>query len=636
MIEQVTRRLPVGAEPAPGGVHFRVWAPRRRSVEVVLFDAPAEELPVPPGACTWPLEPEPDGWFSGLVPDTAPGALYAFRLDGRAGGDVCPDPASRFQPAGPFGPSQVVDPASFAWGDEAWAGLAPHEHVLYELHVGTFTPEGTWKAAEAELAYLAEVGVTTLEVMPVADFAGRFGWGYDGVDLFAPTRLYGHPDDMRGFVDAAHRLGLAVILDVVYNHLGPAGCVLERFAADYFTDRYENEWGVALNFDGPSAGPVRDFFAANAAYWISEFHLDGLRLDATQSVCDASPEHVLAAIGRAARQAAGDRPVLLMAENEPQDSRVLRSPAEGGYGLDAAWNEDFHRSAVVAATGRNEAYYSDYLGTPQELVSAVKRGYLYQGQYYLWQGRTRGSPALDLSPRRFVHYLQNHDQVGNTLRGERLHRFTSPGRLRALTALLLLSPPIPLLFQGQEFAASSPFTFFADHGADLAALVREGRAEHLRQFPSLADPSASACLANPGDPATFERCRLDHDERDHPLHREVLALHRDLLRLRRQDPVLSDPEVGVDGAVLGPEAFGLRFFATNGHDRLLVVNLGRDLPLRPNPEPLLAPPAGTRWAALWASEDPRYGGGGVPELAEMAAGQWPLPGHSALLLGWAP
>lgn len=624
--QPLARRLPVGAEAGPGGVHFRVWAPRRRQVEVV-FERGAG-LEEGPGRPVTGLAPEGNGYFSGTTAAAGAGDLYRYRLDG--GEALYPDPASRFQPRGPHGPSQVIDPAAFLWTDRSWRGTGPEGQVLYEMHVGTFTPEGTWAAAARELPALAELGVTALEVMPVAEFAGRFGWGYDGVDLFAPYHGYGAPDDFRRFVDRAHTLGLGVLLDVVYNHLGPDGCYLREFSEDYFTDRYECDWGEPLNFDGDSAGPVREFFLANAGYWVEEFHLDGLRLDATQQIFDASPEHILACVSRRVREAARGRATFLVAENEPQDVRLVRSLAQGGYGLDALWNDDFHHSATVALTGHNEAYYTDYLGSPQEFISAAKYGYLFQGQWYRWQRNRRGTPGLRLPPWAFVNFLQNHDQVANSGLGLRCHLLTSPGRYRALTALLLLAPGTPMLFQGQAFAASAPFHYFADHEPGLAERVRQGRAESLAQFRSLALPETQALLADPAGPRTFARCKLDPSEREG--HAAVYALHRDLLRLRREGPVFRAPRLrGVDGAVLGAQAFVLRFFAEDeGADRLLLVNLGRDLHLGPAPEPLLAPPGGTRWAVRWSSEDPRYGGGGTAPPDTEA--NWRLPGEAALVL----
>ena len=622
------RRMPVGAEIVDGGVHVRVWAPRRRRVSVV---------PESPDALAVPLTPEPDGYFSGLVPGAGAGMRYRFRLDDDA--TLYPDPASRFQPDGPHGPSEVVDPDAFAWQDDGWQGVRLEGQVFYEMHVGTFTPEGTWQAAERQLPALAELGVTAIEVMPVADFPGRFGWGYDGVNLFAPTRLYGRPDDFRRFVDRAHALGLGVVLDVVYNHLGPDGNYLGQFAEDYFSKQHQTDWGAAINFDGPNAGPVREYYLANAAYWAREFHLDGLRLDATQDIYDESGnesgnesgEHILATLSTHMRQAAGNRQILLIAENEPQRVQLVRPADHGGCGLDAIWNDDFHHSAMVALTGRNEAYYTDYLGTPQEFVSAAKYGFLYQGQRYAWQQQRRGTPTFGLPPAAFVTFLQNHDQIANSGRGDRCHVLASPGRYRALTALLLLGPGTPMLFQGQEFAASSPFLYFADHEPELAAVVREGRTEFVSQFASAAAPEMRAYLADPGASETFERCKLDPAERER--HAWAVALHRDLLRLRRTEPAFRRQQYGaLDGAVLGPEVFVLRFFAPEGRgtDRLLVVNLGRDLWLSPAPEPLLAPLPGTGWQTQWSSEDPRYGGNGTPPV-ETADG-WSLPGHAAVVL----
>jgi maltooligosyltrehalose trehalohydrolase len=617
-----TRNLPVGAEVMPEGVHFRVWAPSRQRVEVVFEESSSEEWEV-----DFELTPEKDGYFSGLVKGAGAGALYRYRLDG---GDAFPDPASRFQPQGPHGPSQVIDPSTFAWTDAEWPGTGREGQVIYEMHIGTFTPEGTFEAASRQLPKLAEIGITVLEVMPVAEFPGRFGWGYDGVDLFAPYHLYGEPDDFRRFVDRAHAAGLAVILDVVYNHLGPDGNYLKQFSESYFTDRYKNDWGQAINFDGEDAGPVREFFLANAGYWIEELHLDGLRFDATQDVKDASKDHILAAMVRRAREAAGKRSIYTVAENEPQETKLVRPPEEGGYGIDALWNDDFHHSTLVALTGRNEAYYTDYKGSPQEMISLVKYGYLYQGQRYSWQEQRRGTSGLGLPAPAFVSFIQNHDQVANSARGERCYKLGSPGRYRALTALMLLGPGTPMLFQGQEFCASSPFLYFADHNPELASAVREGRLEFLAQFPSIAQPETQRRVPDPESPETFERSKLDPAERER--HEACYSLHRDLLRLRREDPVFRAQGKGwLDGAVLGPEAFVLRFFGEAAGDRLLLVNLGMDLDLEPVPEPLLAPLTGLCWEVLWSSEDPRYGGGGAPP-PEDEEGCWRLPGQAAVVM----
>jgi maltooligosyltrehalose trehalohydrolase len=620
-----SRRLPVGAEVQGGAVHFRAWAPKRRRVQVELESEGATRRVE--------LEPEGNGYFSKSAPGVGAGAHYRFRLDG--GGQLFPDPASRFQPEGPHGPSQVIDPAAFEWSDSDWRGVSLRGQVIYEMHVGTFTREGTWAAAARELPELAAAGITVVEVMPVSDFAGKFGWGYDGVNLFAPTRLYGTPDDFRRFVDAAHRAGLGVILDAVYNHLGPDGNYLPQFGP-YLSQKHKNEWGDNINFDGPDAGPVREFFVANAGYWVSEFHLDGLRLDATQAIVDDSPRHVLVEIGERVRSAARGRETVIVNENEPQHAGLVRPVEKGGYGLDGLWNDDFHHSAMVALTGRNEAYYSDHLGTPQEFISAAKYGYLFQGQRYSWQEQRRGSPAFDLAPWQFVNFTQNHDQVANSGRGLRCPQLSSPGRFRAMTACLLLFPGTPMLFQGQEFGASAPFHYFADHKPELAKLVRDGRAEFMTQFRSLDRPDLAAWIPDPGDTSTFARCKLDFSEREK--NAPTYRLHKDLLRLRREDPAFRARDSRwVDGAVLGPQAFLLRYFEgtpDGTKDRLLLVNLGRDLYLDQAPEPLLAPPEGHGWGVLWSSESPEYGGDGTapPEASD----GWRLTGEAAVVLSPEP
>lgn len=614
---QTRRRFPIGAEYQPReGTHFRVWAPAARRVDAVF------EGDLAPAA----LRAEGDGYFSGNVPQARPGTRYRFRLDGR---DAFPDPASRWQPEGPHGPSEVVAPDAYEWNDQAWPGVDARGQVLYELHVGTFTPEGTYAAAEAHLPFLKDVGITVIELMPVNEFTGPFGWGYDGVNLFAPTRLYGTPGDLRHFIDRCHAIGLGVILDVVYNHFGPSGNYLTRFSPDYISKRYVNEWGDAINFDGENSGPVREFFACNAAYWIAEFHFDGLRLDATQCLFDASPQHIVAELAQRTRAAAGRRSIYLTAENEPQHAELARPVERGGMGLDALWNDDFHHSAMVAATGASEAYYSETRGTPQELVSTLKWGFLYQGQFYAWQKKRRGHAALDLPGHAFVQFLQNHDQVANSARGQRLHQLTSPGRYRALTALMLLTPCTPLLFQGQEFAASAPFLYFARHEDELNVLIRKGRHEFMSQFPNIASEDGGKLLRVPAEEETFRLCKLDHAERERNAH--VVRMHRDLLRLRRDDPVFARQDHNrMHGAVLGAEAFLLRFLDPAGDDRLLVVNLGATLPLLPMPEPLLAPPEGCRWKLLWHSEDPRYDGNGMSELD--GEHSWRLPAHALAVL----
>lgn len=623
---KVPRRLPVGAEVVPErGVHFRVWAPRRKEVSVVLEGGPGSNPDN--GPATELLIPEEEGYFSGLLPQAGDKTLYRFKWDEDEA--LYPDPASRFQPEGPFGPSQVINPLLFRWTDTGWQGKTLHGQVIYEMHIGTFTKEGTWDAAGRYLGELADAGMTLLEIMPVADFCGNFGWGYDGVDLYAPTRLYGSPDDFKRFVDRAHAAGLGVILDVVYNHIGPIGNFLRSFSLDYFTDRYATDWGEAINFDGKNSGPVREFFISNAGYWITEFHLDGLRLDATQSIIDRSPEHVVAEITKQARTSAGERSVLIIAENEPQDVRLIRSAPDGGFGLDALWNDDFHHSATVTLVGRNEAYYTDHLGGPQEFISTLKWGFLFQGQHYSWQRKRRGTPTFGLKPENFINFIQNHDQVANSAKGERCHLLTTAAKYRAMTTLFLLGPQTPMLFQGQEFCASTPFCYFTDLSKELGEEVRKSRIQFLEQFRSLRSSDIQNHVPDPIDPQTFERCKLDQSERKR--HLQCYLLHRDLLRLRRFDQVFQAQRADwIHGAVLGPDAFVLRFFGQELRDRLLLFNFGRDLRLFEAPEPLLAPPEDSLWEILWSSELPRYGGNGTPDIETEEC--WVIPGQSAVIL----
>ncbi len=619
-VDAVTHMPPLlGAEydRQRGGTYFRVWAPLDKSVQVIFED----------GRPPQPLVAEENGYYSGFADGAQCGARYKFSLGGR---EPYPDPASRYQPQGPHGFSEIVDRHTFAWTDDSWTGVQLEGQVIYELHLGTFTPKGNWLSAAEKLPYLRDTGITLIEVMPVAEFPGKFGWGYDGVQPYAPASLYGRPDDMRRFVNEAHGCGIGVILDVVYNHLGPDGNYLPKYSPFYLTDKNKTDWGQGINFDGENSTPVREFFRENAAYWIRDFHLDGLRLDATQDIHDESKTHIIAEIVEACRAAAGRRSIVLIGENEPQNTGLIRPLAEGGYGLDALWNDDFHHSATVALSGKADAYYTDYQGKPQEFVSAAKYGYLYQGQWYRWQKKRRGSSNFGLPRAAMVTFIQNHDQIANSAKGERAQYHSSPGILKALTALTLLGPGTPMLFQGQEFAASSPFLFFADQKPELAELIRKGRIEFLEQWRSLKLPEMRKCLADPCSEQTFERSKLDFSEV--AKHAEYYALHKDLLWLRKSDPVLSrQGQDGLDGAVLSDAAFLLRFFSPGFKtDRLLIVNLGSDLDLNPAPEPLLAPPAAMRWSELWSSDSPRYGGCGTAPLDSEE--NLKIPGRAAVLL----
>jgi len=608
-VKAAVRRYPIGAEPAGDGeAHLRVWAPDHQSITLVMDGA------------ALPMIREDDGYFFWEGKARA-GSRYGFRFEGDD--RLYPDPASRAQPDGPDGLSQVVDLSAYRWRDRAWAGVSLPGQVLYELHVGTFTREGTWRAAAAHLARLHAVGVTVIQMMPVAEFAGSFGWGYDGVQWFAPMHAYGTPADLQFFVDTAHGLGLAVILDVVYNHLGPSGNYLPKFSRFYRSTRYTNEWGEALNYDGPHNAGMRELVLANVAYWVREFHVDGFRIDAAQQIFDDSPDHILAALTRAAREAAGSRQVIVVAEDEPQRARLMRPPAEDGYGLDAIFNEDFHHSARVALTGIQEAYTSDYRGTSREWLAAALYGFLFQGQYYPWQSQDRGTPALDRPPCQFIAFLENHDQVANAAVGRRLIEIANLTSWRAMSALLLLGPWTPLIFQGQEWGSRAPFGYFSDHAPDLQARVLQGRKDFLSQFTRLAAAFEGAGPDAIGRPL-FEASKLDHDfePEAHPLWR----MFRDLTALRRGDASLGQKAARLCGATLDDRVLVLRFIGRAAHeDRLVVVNLGSDCDIAFVPEPLVAPPALFAWEVLWCSEDPAYGGVGIagsdPPAKLVATGQ---------------
>lgn len=616
----MARQLPIGAEWIEGlGVHFRLWAPEHKKAILLLQSADSAFV-------SYPMQREQGGYFSLQVAEAQAGSHYFFALDGES--ERLADPASRFQPHGPFGPSCVID-SRYRWTDRGWKGAKIEGQIIYELHIGTFTEEGTFPAAMAKLEQLADLGITMIEVMPINDFPGHYGWGYDGVNLYAPSRIYGSPDEVKAFIDRAHQLGLAVILDVVYNHLGPAGNQLIKFSSTYFTEEKSTEWGSAIQFDEPG---VREFFLSNVRYWIDEYHFDGLRVDATSCIFCSTATHVLAELTQAARQAAGNRSVVVIGENEPQNTQLLQPYEEGGYGFDALWNDDFHHAALVRLTGSREAYYFDYLGAPQEFISSFKYGFLYQGQYYHWQKKRRGVAHFSLPPAAFVLFLENHDQVANSGQSKRLHQLVDPGNFRAFSCLLLLSPNTPLLFQGQEFNSSRPFYYFADHTDELSRLVHQGRRKFLAQFPRLASAESAETIPNPADPQLFVRCKLDWKEKEE--NKQAYALYRDLIALRKKDPVFKKMQrLPCDGAVLSDDAFLIRYFGQGEGDRLLLINFGVEQTLLPCAEPLLAPGPSAEWSRLWSSESIAYGGEGTPTLPKS---QWKIGAHSALVLQTKP
>src|SRR5579871_1527645 len=498
-----------------------VWAPNAATVDAVCGGRRIALEPV-----LARTETGDRGWYTAVSDHLRPGTDYAIALDG---GEPLPDPRSPWQPAGVHGPSRVVDHAAFAWTDGAWRGAGPlAAQVLYELHVGTFTPEGTFAAASEHLTDLHDLGVTAIEIMPVAEFPGTRGWGYDGVDLYAPHHIYGGPEGLKTLVDRCHAEGIAVILDVVYNHLGPDGNYLSRFGP-YFTDRYQTPWGPALNFDGPDSGPVRDFVIDNALMWLRHYHVDGLRLDAVHAIVDTSAVHLLEELAMrvAALETQLGRELWLIAESDLNDPRLVRPPEVGGYGLDASWNDDFHHAVHALLTGERGGYYQDF-GTIGDLATAYQAAYVFAGRWSAYRRRRHGRPATGLSGGQFVSYAQNHDQIGNRAKGERTANLLDIADLKIAAALVLSAPFIPLLFQGEEWGATSPFLYFTDHAGDLGRAVKAGRQREFASFG--ADPRD---VPDPQAESSFGASKLDWAERAGEPHRHLLDWHRRLIAWRR-------------------------------------------------------------------------------------------------------
>ncbi|NJK82143.1 MAG: malto-oligosyltrehalose trehalohydrolase [Chloroflexaceae bacterium] len=520
--------MPIGALPDAHGTRFRVWAANaQQTVAVLLYEGTNV-------VATHQLSPEGNGYFSAYIAGIRPGTRYMYRIDEH---DPRPDPASRAQPDSVHGPSSVVDLAAFHWTDQHWHGLPLEDLIIYELHVGTFTPAGTFGAIMARLDYLRGLGVTAIELMPVADFPGDRNWGYDGVNLFAPARTYGGAVALQRLVNAAHERGMAVLLDVVYNHLGPDGNYLRQFSESYFTSRHHTPWGEALNVDGDDSRPVRDYFIANACSWAHEYHIDGLRLDATHAIIDDSPKHLLQEMTEHLHATLpNERHFVLIAENEHNDPRIIRRISENGYGLDGQWADDFHHQVRVALTGQREGYFADYDGSAADLAATIQQGWFYTGQYAPSMDKPRGKPADDVPLPRFVYCIQNHDQIGNRAFGERLSHDLNPAAYRAASVLLLCCPETPLLFMGQEWAASTPFLFFTDHNPELGRLVTEGRRAEFAYFEAF----AGAQVPDPQAHATFARSKLRWQEVSQPFHNGVLNMYRQLITLRKQVPALRE------------------------------------------------------------------------------------------------
>jgi maltooligosyltrehalose trehalohydrolase len=599
-----------GARVVDGGVAISVWAPAVERLAVVVESGAAQG--------THALERGARGVWSGTIARMAAGDDYRLRLDDDDA--LVPDPVSRHLPEGPHGPTRVVDPSAFRWTDGAWRGRTMAELVLYELHVGTFTEAGTFDGVAERLGDLAALGVTAIELMPVAQFPGTRNWGYDGVGLYAPQDSYGGPEGLRRLVDAAHRAGLAVVLDVVYNHLGPEGNYLGRFGP-YFTDRYKTPWGAALNYDGEGSDEVRRFVIDNARHWVREYRLDGLRLDAVHSIFDFSARHLLEELADAVRTvgASQGRDGVVIAESDLNDPRLVRPPERGGYGLDAQWSDDFHHAVHAALTGERRGYYEDFGGVGP-VAESLERRFVYAGRYSPHRGRRHGAPATDVPADRFVVSVQNHDQVGNRAAGDRFGTLLPQSSQRLAAALLLLSPYVPMIFMGEEWGETNPFQYFVSHGdPELADAVREGRRREFASFGWKGE------VPDPLDPATFERSRLDWARRSRAPHDGILALYRDLLSLRRSEPALRpgaaeietrvDPSAGWVQLRLAPVRGG-------GAELLAVFNFteGDSVSV-----PLRIPGS---WRLLLSTDDAKYGGQGLAASDGVAL---TLPGRGAAL-----
>jgi malto-oligosyltrehalose trehalohydrolase len=551
--------MPFGAEVRPdGAVRFRLWAPSHKRVLIELD-----------GSAPSSMEAGSDGWHELVTSAAQAGTRYRFVLPD---GMHVPDPASRRQTKDVHSASVVVDPAAYDWRDEAWGGRPWEEAVIYELHIGTFTPEGTFRAAIEKLGHLVDLGVTAIELMPVAAFPGSRNWGYDGVLPFAPTNAYGQPDDLKALVDACHSAGLMVLLDVVYNHFGPDGAYIHVIAPEAFTERHHTPWGAAID---TRVAPVREFFIHNALYWIQEFHCDGLRLDAVHAILDDGPRSLLAELAARVETSAPARQIHLVLENEKNESPLLTRDGRRPRHYTAQWNDDVHHALHVAVTGEAEGYYADYADRTDRLGRALAEGFSFQGEVTSYSGKPRGEPSGQLPPTAFVAFIQNHDQVGNRAFGERLSMIARDEAVRAAAAVYLLLPQLPMLFMGEEWAASQPFLFFCDFGTNLADAVREGRRAEFVRFPQFRDPAARKRIPDPMSEATFRSCKLDWSDLNREPHTEWLALYRHLLAVRRAEivPLLRHIEHGGRFQVIGEEAVCVQWQLPDGGEMAVAANL---------------------------------------------------------------
>ena len=585
-----------GAELGGGGVHYRTWCKHDR-VDVLVLDGQGDLLRV------IRLDREGGGYFSGIDNEGAAGDLYRYRFGDSQG---WPDPASRFQPTGVHGPSMVIDPTLFNWTDDTWTAPRYSELIIYELHVGTFTAEGTFRSTIERLEHLVALGVNAIELMPIGDFPGERNWGYDGVMLYAPARAYGTPEDLRALVDAAHALGLAVILDVVYNHFGPDGNYTGVYHDDYTNPRLHTPWGAALNYSAP---PVRAFFTENAPYWMREFHIDGFRLDATHEIADDSPRHILAEIAQSVHSSGG----FVIAEDERNDPALLLPATRGGLEFDGAWADDFHHVVRVMLTGDRQGYYANYDGTTAELAQTLTHGWLYRGQVQKAGGKRRGADPAELGPRQFVYCISNHDQVGNRAFGERLGHLVSPAAYRAASAMLCLVPQTPMLFMGQEWSAATPFQFFTDHNTELGRLVTDGRRKEFQNFAAFRDAAVRKTIPDPQAESTFANSKLRWEELHQPEHAGVLMLYREFLELRQTHPAFRNhSRDNWMVAEAGEGIVAVLFGRPGEYSCAVVVDLLGDHP-PPNWErPRLVPGGGRAWQPLLSSNERRFGGDDAP------------------------
>jgi len=566
--------MPFGAELTDDGrVRFRLWAPGARRVELSLDDGRGVAQLVA-------MTRDDDGFYEVITDKARAGSLYRYRINGE---NEVPDPASRLNPQDVHGPSQVVDPTDFDWTDHDWRSRPWHEAVVYELHVGTFSPKGTFAGVQARLDHLVELGVTVIELMPVADFPGKRGWGYDGVLLFAPQSAYGTPNDLKALVNAAHARGIAVMLDVVYNHFGPEGNYLGMYASQFFTERHHTPWGAAINFDGDNGRPVRDFYINNALYWLEEFHLDGLRFDAVHAIIDDSRKHIMTEIAETARRyAGGDRNIYLVLENGANQARFLGSPGRSNK-FDAQWDDDIHHCLHTILTGEKDGYYADYAEQPHaKLCRSLAEGFVYQGEHSAFEKKTRGEPSAHLPPTAFVIFMQNHDQIGNRALGERLgHIVRNNEALRAATAVMLLAPSPPMLFMGEEWNAPEPFPYFCDFEQELATKVREGRKQEFKHFERFRDPANPDSIPDPTIAATMQSACLDWKRTTAAGHEEWLDLYRRLLMIRQREimPLVPDIRFGACSKLEAGAAFAVDWALSEGSVLHLIANLA-DEPAR--------------------------------------------------------